>query len=268
MPQADLVLRGPLMRYPFREQEGRFELLLDYQDLVLDYQRDWPPIRGAAGGLRFLNQGLEIWTDTGRIYDTALTQGRTAIPDLWHLQRMLIHGEGDGPFADGLRVLTDTPLAAHLGPLARSLAVQGPVAPGPGPGRAADQGRHHGRGRAPELARPRARRAQPQGHARWHSPGSRERCGFTGRLAERAEAIRAQLWGRPVTLAIGPATPRTASSAATEIRARGRMPVALTGRPLPLARLAALASGDLDWDLGIELRNADLKTAACRSASP
>ncbi|MBV5275358.1 MAG: TIGR02099 family protein [Lamprocystis purpurea] len=254
VPQADLLIRGPLKKYPFREQEGRFELLLDYQDLVLDYQLGWPPIVAAAGELRFLNQGLDIRMDNGRIYDTVLTQGRTAIPDLWRPTRMLIHGEGAGPFADGLRLLGESPLARHLGPLARVFAVQGrsqlvldldvPLIKGGILG--------------------------VDGRLSWLEPASLSLTGTPVALSElngelrftgnslQTEAIRAKLWGRPVTVAIATRNPGAAQSAATEIRAHGRMPVTELAARFPTTAWR-LASGDLDWDLDVDLRNADLQ---------
>ena len=254
VPQVDLLVRGPLKKFPFREQEGRFELQLDYQDLVLDYQLGWPPIVAATGELWFLNQGLDIRMDNGRIYDTALSQGRAAIPDLWKPTRLLIHGEGAGPFADGLRLLGESPLAQHLGPLARVFAVQGrsqlvldldvPLIKGGLLG--------------------------VDGRLSWPEPASLSLTGtpvalseldgelhFTGKSLQ-AEAIRAQLWGRPFTVAIATRNPGAAQSAATEIRAHARMPVTELAARFPTTAWR-LASGDLDWDLDVDLRNADLQ---------
>jgi uncharacterized protein (TIGR02099 family) len=254
VPQADLLVRGPLKKYPFREQEGRFELLLDYRDLVLDYQPGCPPIVASAGELRFLNQGLDIRMDSGRIYDTALSEGRTAIPDLWKPTRMLIHGEGAGPFADGLRLLGESPLAQHLGPLARVFVVQGrsqlvldldvPLIKGGLLG--------------------------VDGRLSWPEPANLSLTGTPVALSEltgelrftgnslHAEAIRAQLWGRPVTVAIATRNPGAAESATTEIRAHARMPVTELAARFPTTAWR-LASGDLAWELDVDLRNAGLQ---------
>ncbi len=123
--QGDLIFRGALADYPFRQHQGRFELLLEFEDLLLDYQKGWPPIASAAGNLRFLNQGLDIRVERGRIYDSAFTGGEARIPDLWEPARILIHGEAEGPFSDGLRTLAETPLAKDLGRLAEVMSVSG-----------------------------------------------------------------------------------------------------------------------------------------------
>ena len=252
--QADVLLRGPLTRYPFRGQEGRFELLLNYSDLVLDYQVGWPRIEAATGGLHFLNQGLEIWMDAGRIYDTSLTQGRAAIPDLWDLHWMPIHGEGSGPFADGLRILAETPLANHLGPLARVLEVQGrsrlvldldlPLFAG------------GTMGVAGSLSWP-----EPAGVALKGTPlaltGLGGDLGFTINSLT-AESIRGQLWGRPATLAISTKGADDPLTASTQITARSRQPVTELAARLP-SNAWRLAAGELALDLSLDLRNADLK---------
>jgi len=254
--RGDLVLRGPLIHYPFPNREGRYELVLDYRDLVLRYLPEWPPIEGAAGTLRFLDQELSIGLERGRIYGTNLTQGQANIADLWHPRRLPIHAEGNGPFADGLKILTDTPLAAHLGPLARSLEVTGraqlaldlevPLVPG---GTLTLDGR---------LSWP-----GPAGLGLKGTPvqlsGLAGALRFTGDTVS-ADPLRARLWGRPVTLAIGTRNAGDAR-AATRIQARARMPVALLAAQFP-STFWRLASGELDWDLGLDLRNADLKSAS------
>ncbi|WP_295453869.1 YhdP family protein [uncultured Thiodictyon sp.] len=257
VPRGDLVLRGPLKHYPFREQQGRFELVLGYRDLVLNYQHGWPPIEGSSGELRFLTQGLDIRMDTGRIYQSALSQGRASIADLWTPHRLPIHGEGSGPFTDGLKILTETPLAQPLGVLGRSLEVDGRLK------------------LVLDLDLPLFKGGimGVDGHLSWPAPASLALKNtqvrltalagdleFTGNTLH-ADNIRGQLWGRPATLAISTQDPGDATAATTRISAHSRTPAkTLTARfPSPFW---GLTTGDLEWDLGVELRNSDLKEPA------
>ncbi|MTW22451.1 YhdP family protein [Allochromatium palmeri] len=123
--QGDLIFRGAPADYPFRKRQGRFDLKLEFEDLRLDYQPDWPAIESAAGHLRFLDEGLTIRVDRGRILDSAFSNGRVDLPDLRGLKRLSIHGEARGPFTDGRRTLAETPLADTLGQLAGILEVGG-----------------------------------------------------------------------------------------------------------------------------------------------
>jgi uncharacterized protein YhdP len=123
--QGDAIFRGALADHPFRQHQGRFELNLTFEDLKLDYQPGWPAIESAAGHLRFLDEGLTIRVDRGRLLDSDFLDGRVDLPDLRGIEHLRIHGEARGPFEDGRRTLAETPLAAKLGGLAGILEVSG-----------------------------------------------------------------------------------------------------------------------------------------------
>jgi len=255
--QADLVLRGPLRDYPFRGHQGRFDLTLEVDGGVLHYLEGWPPIEDLAATLRFLNQGLTITAESGRILESALGAAEAAIPDLWGARRLKIRGETAGPLSDGLRVLGETPLARQLGPLARVLEVEG-------------------RSRLElDLDVPLAR-GEPlrvDGRITWPGPAEVALKGTPLRLTDlqgdlrfavdslSAEAVSARLWGRPVSLTIKTRGAGDADAAVTEIRAQGRSPVADLAARFP-SPAWTLASGDLGWAFGVDLRNADLKQAS------
>lgn len=123
--QGEAIFHGAPADHPFRRRQGRFELKLAFEDVRLDYQPAWPAIASAAGQLHFLNEGLTIRVDRGRILDSDLLAGRVDLPDLAHVEQMRIHAEARGPFEDGRRTLAETPLAAKLGGLAEILQVGG-----------------------------------------------------------------------------------------------------------------------------------------------
>jgi uncharacterized protein (TIGR02099 family) len=253
VPQADLIFRGPLRDYPFRGNDGRFELLLEIEDAGLDYLEGWPPLESASGTLRFLNQGMAVQVDSARILDSALGDGRAVMADLRGPHHLSIQGQVEGPFSDGLRVLAETPLARRLGVLPRVLQVGGvsrldlglelPLA----------------QGQPPSLA----------GRLTW--PGQAEislqgtpltLTDLAGELrftehSVSAEGIAAQLWGRPLSLDVATGGPAGPAGPRTEIRARSRLPVSDLARRLP-SPLWSIANGDADWDLGVEVGLADL----------
>ncbi|RKT43181.1 YhdP family protein [Thiocapsa rosea] len=257
IPQADLIFRGPLAAYPFRGHEGRFELLLELEDTVLDYLPDWPEIREAAGRLRFLDQSLTIELDSGRILDSRLVQARGEIPELWGAQGMTIVGETEGPFSDGLRTLTETPLAKDLGRLAGSLEVTGDT-----------------RLRL-EIDLPFTKRRQlgVAGRLSWPKPATLairgtpvalSRLGGEVTFTEKtiaAQAVEATLWERPLSLSIATLNPGVADASATLIKARARTPVTELGRRFP-SPAWGLLSGEIDWNLDVTIRNRDVRAAA------
>ena len=257
IPQADLIFRGPLAAYPFRGHEGRFELLLELEETVLDYLPDWPAIREAAGRLRFLDQSLTIELDRGSILDSRLVQARGEIPELWGAQGMRIVGETEGPFSDGLRTLTETPLSKDLGRLAGSLEVTG-----------------ESRLRLEiDLPFTKQRQLGVAGRLSWPKPATLairgtpvelSRLGGEVTFTEKSlasEALEAVLWDRPLSLSIATLKPGVADASATLIKARARTPVRELGRRFPSPAWGGV-SGELDWDLDVTIRNRDVRAAA------
>jgi len=248
LPRGELVLRGPLRRFPFRAGEGRFELELGYRDLVLRYLPDWPPIEAAAGGLRVAGQRLEVRLDQGRLYQTELRQGRAAIADLWDPRRLSLQLTASGPFADGLKFVRDTPLNGPLGPLARVLEVDGRAQLVLGL----------------EVPLDAAGALKMDGRLSWPGAAGLRLLGTPLQLTElsgdlrfgldsvQAQAIRARLWGAPVTFAIDRVAARGTRPAATRIQARSRTPIAALAEAFP-SSWWRVASGDLDWDLAVDL---------------
>lgn len=257
VPQADLIFRGPLAAYPFRGHDGRFELLIEIEDAVLDYLPDWPEIREAAGRLRFVDQSLAIELDHGRILDSRLVRARAEIPELWGVQGMAIVGETEGPFSDGLRTLTETPLAKDLGQLAGSLQVSG-----------------NSRLRlAIDLPFIKGREVGVEGLLSWPKPATLairgtpvelSRLGGEVTFTEKSlasEGLEAVLWERPLSLSITTLEPGVADASATLIKARARTGATQLERlfPSPSWRLA---SGEIDWTLDVTIRNRDVRSAA------
>lgn len=254
VPRADLLFRGPLAGFPFRDRRGRFELVVDFEDAELDYLPGWPKIEDASGRLRFSDQALAIELDRGGLYDSRVHGARAEIPDLWDVPSIGIGGIVEGPFADGLRVLAETPLSKSLGRLAGLLEVTGqsrlvldldvPLGP------------HRSLGVSGRLAWPGAAtlaiKDTPLEIARMQGDLS-----FTeDRLA--AEAIGADLWGQPLTLSLTEQDRGVPDAAATVIRLRSRTPVAELARRFPGMDWGAL-SGQLGWDLEVRVRHRDLR---------
>lgn len=252
VPQADLILRGPLRDYPFRERQGRFELLLEIAGAGLDYREGWPPIEDANGALHLVDQGLEVHIDSGRILDSDLTAGLARIPDLRGARRLAIHGEAEGPLSDGLRVLGETPLAEHLGHLAENLRVSGTSK------------------LTLDLAVP-LTQGEPlglEGHLTLPGPTELAIAGtpitvtdLAGELqftqdTVSAQAAQARLWGLPLDLRVATQGQSEPAGALTQIRARAQTPVSVLAEHLP-SPVWSVARGEAEWDLTLDLPSGD-----------
>ncbi|WP_200328623.1 YhdP family protein [Thiocystis violacea] len=251
--QGDVIFRGALADYPFRKNQGRFELLIGFEDLRLAYQKGWPPLESASGSLRFFNQGLTIRVDRGRIYDSAFSDGLAQLPDLWVPRSLRIHGEARGPFSDGLRTLIETPLAKDLGHLAQILTVSGESR------------------LALDIDLPFQKDAAlgVSGRLSWPAPATLGLAGtpvelsaldgslgFTEKSLE-AKAIRAQLWGRPLTLSIATEGIGDPDTSITRIEARAQTPVTALAERFPTDAWR-FVKGKVDWALAVTLHNRDV----------
>lgn len=126
VPQGFFLLRGRLADFPFYNRQGRFEVQFDVENILLDYQEGWPPLKQGRAKVRFLNEGMDIQTQEARLLDSRVLDTRIWIPDIKAKVSVLIEGQVEGPFSDGLKILRETPLADE-----QARYVQGMVANGP-----------------------------------------------------------------------------------------------------------------------------------------
>jgi uncharacterized protein (TIGR02099 family) len=119
-----LELKGNLRDFPFRDGQGRFQVLVDALDARLAYAAGWPVIEDMAGELRFEGAGLNIAARTARIFTAKLEQVQVGIPDL-RAGVMAIEGAAKGPSADFLRYIGESPLLERLGGFTSVLQTEG-----------------------------------------------------------------------------------------------------------------------------------------------
>lgn len=119
------VFRGPLDGFPFRDREGRFEVLFGVEEGILDYQDGWPRIEEITAEIRFLNEGLEARLYDGRVLESQLEETRLRIADLERSPALTIDGGVQGPFADAFRILRETPLARRQARYVRGMQARG-----------------------------------------------------------------------------------------------------------------------------------------------
>jgi len=108
--QGELVLSGPLDRFPFRDGSGRFETRFDVSDLSLRYREDWPELTEMRAAVRFNGPGMYIDVSGGRLFDTRLESGRVSIAD-FRRPLLEVRAKASGPLADGLRYMTESDIA-------------------------------------------------------------------------------------------------------------------------------------------------------------
>ncbi len=125
VPSGAFLLHGPLKPFPYRQNEGRFEVLFGVQDLTLDYDEEWPRLESMRGEARFLNNSLEVMLEAGRIFDSQIGPTHARIDDLKLTSPLVVEGVVDGPLNDVVRLLRETPLKKRFQRFADALRVKG-----------------------------------------------------------------------------------------------------------------------------------------------
>lgn len=110
---ADLVLRGHLGEFPFREREGRFAAIVTAEDVTLDYSDKWPPIDNLGATLEFDGPSMVLEAAGGQIFSAQIGNATARIPDIRAAEKRLdIAGTVRGRTADLGLFIEQSPLAA------------------------------------------------------------------------------------------------------------------------------------------------------------
>ncbi len=91
-----------------------YELYLKVEDTRLDYDEEWPMISDLQATIYINNHGVYSNDAIGSIMMSQVKQAmvEVLIPDSGGIDTIHIEGSLEGPMADGIRLLTETPLAA------------------------------------------------------------------------------------------------------------------------------------------------------------
>lgn len=124
---TQLVLRGPLDRFPFDQGGGHFQVNIPMRDASLAYAPGWPIITGVNGLLSFQGKGMHLSADSGDILGVKLSRVKGIIPDLHRsdYETLTIDGEARGTTHDFLSFVRQSPVNAHTGGFTENLSATG-----------------------------------------------------------------------------------------------------------------------------------------------
>jgi uncharacterized protein (TIGR02099 family) len=251
VPFGTMLFRGTADDFPFRRNEGRFEVVFGVEDGILEYEPDWPRLEKIAGEVRFENHSFEASVAGARFLESEVLKAHARVADLFDVAAVRIDGSVEGPLTDGLRTLRETPLKAKFAPLADGLRAKGtsrvsldmtiPLRPAEPLAL---------KGRLSFLAP--ARLAFPDWDLRLSD--------LTGSLsfteaALSADDLSARLWDVPLRIRVE--TLKGGGGGLTRIRVQAPLGTPLLARRLP-SPLWDLADGTTRWDLALDFRSADL----------
>ena len=123
---ATLVYGGNPHLFPYKHNEGQFEVLVPLRNATFAFQPGWPALTNLDIELDFLNDGLWMKTngvDLGGVKASNLT---AAIPD-YSKEKLLIDADINGPGSAVGPYFDDTPLKESLGAALEQLQIDGDV---------------------------------------------------------------------------------------------------------------------------------------------
>jgi len=250
--QGVILIHGPLGDFPFRRDQGYFHILLSVEGMDLDFDPDWPPLRGLRGAVHFHGQGLTIATKGGEILGFPLLEAQAEIADLAEPRFLQVRGQGRGDFERGLAFLAATPLNQVVGPLPDMFIARGQAQ--------VDL----------DLSLPLDKQDHPEdplrltGSLSWPGPASLTPAGTHltlddlegvlgfGQEGVRASRLRARFLGQPLTLELDRVKEAEAIEPLTELRLGSTSPLKALAEAMPNPYWRHL-EGEIPWNLGIRL---------------
>ncbi|KPK38190.1 MAG: hypothetical protein AMJ69_09085 [Gammaproteobacteria bacterium SG8_47] len=111
--RGGLVFHGRLKAFPFRANDGVFDVQFDVEDAVLDYHAGWPMLTGVDAHVAITGTGVDVRAAAANTQGSALTDVEVAIED-FRAPRLVAHGVANGSTNQMVQFLTHSPLAASL----------------------------------------------------------------------------------------------------------------------------------------------------------
>ena len=123
---ATLVYGGNPQLFPYKHNEGQFEVLVPLRNAKFAFQPDWPALTNLDIELDFINDGLWMKTDGVNLGGVRASNLTAVIPD-YSKEKLLIDTDIKGPGKAVGPYFDETPLKDSLGATLQELQLDGDV---------------------------------------------------------------------------------------------------------------------------------------------
>ena len=123
---ATLVYGGNPQLFPYKHNEGQFEVLVPLRNAKFAFQPDWPALTNLDIELDFINDGLWMKTDGVNLGGVRASNLTAVIPD-YSTEKLLIDADIKGPGKAVGPYFDETPLKDSLGATLQELQLDGDV---------------------------------------------------------------------------------------------------------------------------------------------
>jgi uncharacterized protein (TIGR02099 family) len=126
LSRANVVLRGPIRHFPFRDGSGLFLARCALDGMTLDYSEGWPRAENLAVHAEFRNEGLTAHLLSGRVGGASIESADARFAD-FKTGELEIHVRAGGDAADALTLLRASPLDASAEHAFSGVEAKGPM---------------------------------------------------------------------------------------------------------------------------------------------
>ncbi len=124
--ESGMLFHGSLAKEAAKDQKAH-QLYFEVEDTILDYDANWPRFDETAATIFVDNFEVSSDDATGRMFDSEIYDSTVMVPISAEgvVDSILIDGKVRGDFADGVRLLTETPLAEATSEMAEGWVAVG-----------------------------------------------------------------------------------------------------------------------------------------------
>ena len=122
---GQILCYGALNDFPFRHNQGIFEVPFQAEELDLKYLPEWPVLGDLSGRFLFLQSGLEVDLTKGSSKDVHVNQARIVIPDLDNSEHILVHATLEAEILEALKFMQETPIKSSADNLLNAIEPKG-----------------------------------------------------------------------------------------------------------------------------------------------
>ena len=123
---ATLVYGGNPHLFPYKHNEGQFQVYVPLHDATFAFQPDWPALTNLDIELNFINDGLWMKADKATLGGVTASNLEAAIPD-YEKEKLLIDADINGPGKAVGPYFQETPLHDSLAAALEELQIDGDV---------------------------------------------------------------------------------------------------------------------------------------------
>src|SRR5690606_33021519 len=123
---ATLVYGGNPHLFPYKHNEGQFQILVPLRNATFAFQPDWPALKNLDIELNFINDGLWMKSDSVALGGVTASNLKAVIPD-YSKEKLIVDADINGPGKAVGPYFEETPLKASLAATLKELQLDGDV---------------------------------------------------------------------------------------------------------------------------------------------